>query len=49
MWPGFLLLIIKYDKKQDKLGNEMLHNKELASDDLKNSQPIQITEYTKIK
>lgn len=36
-------------QKQDKLGNEMLHNKELASDDLKNSQPIQITEYTKIK
>ena len=27
----------------------MLHNKELASDDLKNSQPIQITKYTKIK
>ena len=27
----------------------MLHNKELASDDQKNSQPIQITEYTKIK
>lgn len=27
----------------------MLYNKELASDDLKNSQPIQITEYTKIK
>lgn len=48
MQPGFLLLIVKCERKE-KLGEELLSKRKPELDDLGNSQASQIAEDTRIR